>query len=136
MYRDISLQKQAGMGLPTALFIILVLSLIVAALNNMNDISAKAYGREWLSMQAFYAAESGAQAAASWTLHPDLTRPSCNALYYTRNFSAVGMANCSVQVACVQDNVGSDNFYTLTSSGTCGTGIDQARRIIQVRLQP
>lgn len=136
MYPDLTCKKQRGMGLPTALFIILVLSLIVAALNNMNDTSAKAYGREWLSMQAFYAAESGAQAAASLTLHPDLTKPTCNNAFYSRNFTAPGMLNCSVQVSCVHDVLGSDNFYTLTSSGTCGSGTDQARRIIQVRLQP
>lgn len=136
MYPEMTCKKQRGMGLPTALFIILVLSLIVAALNNMNDISAKAYGREWLSIQAFYAAESGAQAGASLSLHPDLTPPACNTGFYVRNFTAPGMLNCSVQVSCVQDVLGSDNFYTLTSSGTCGSGADQARRIIQVRLQP
>ncbi|MCP5325401.1 MAG: hypothetical protein H7A09_03605 [Oceanospirillaceae bacterium] len=124
------------MGLPTALFIIVVLALIVAALNNLNDVSAKAYGREWLSLQAFYAAESGAQAAASWALHPDLTHPACSANYYARNYTAPGMQNCTVQVACIQDAIGSDVFYTMTSNATCGSGADQARRIIQVRLQP
>lgn len=129
-------KKQRGMGLPTALFIIVVLALIVAALNNLNDVSAKAYGREWLSLQAFYTAESGAQAAASWALHPDLSHPACTASYYTRNYTAPGMQNCSVQVACVQDVIAADNFYTLTSTAICGNGADQARRIIQVRLQP
>ena len=128
--------KQSGLGLPSALFLILVMVLIVAAINQLNEMNALAYGREWLSMRAFYAAESGAQTAAVYVLNPAQALPICDAAFISAlNLSASGLSGCNVSVACGLQTVAGDNFYTLTSTGVCGSGADQATRVIQVRLQ-
>ncbi len=123
--------RQQGIGLPSALFLIVVMSFIVAAINQLNDISAKTYGREWLSQKAFYAAESGAQMAATQILNSDFA-PSCTTP--SVSLTAAGLANCRYTVTCDQQSFNGLNFYTLTSVGQCGVGRDQATRIIQVRL--
>lgn len=130
------INKQAGLGLPSALFLIVIMVLIVAAINQLNEMNALAYGREWLSMRAFYAAESGAQTAAIYVLNPAQALPTCDANFISAlSLPASGLSGCSVGVSCGLQTVASESYYTLTSTGTCGTGMDQATRVIQVRLQ-
>lgn len=127
--------KQSGFGLPTALFVILVMILIVAAINTLNQINADTYGRQWLSMRAFYAAESGANLAATYHLS-DLAAPACNnAFINDLNLSANGLNECSINVACEQQTENGEEFFTLTSTGQCGRGPDQTTRIIQIRIK-
>ncbi|MFT6114084.1 MAG: MSHA biogenesis protein MshP, partial [Oleispira sp.] len=51
--------KQAGIGLPVAIFIITIMSLIAAAVNQIGATSSQSYTQNLLSSRAFYAAESG-----------------------------------------------------------------------------
>lgn len=130
-------KNQAGFGLPSAIFIIVIMALIVAAMNQLNEINAAAFGREWLSMKAFYAAESGAQLAATYALNSTQIMPTCdNNFISALNLTANGLASCEVNVVCSVQTVTSQTYYTFTSTGSCGSGIDQASRIIQIRLQP
>jgi len=128
-------RKQQGLGLPAALFLIVIMVMIVAAINQINEMNAAAYGREWLSMSAFYAAESGAQTAAVYVLNTSVTPPTCDSTFINA-LTPAGMSFCSINVSCSSQTVDSVNYFTLTSSATCGEGIDTATRIIQVRLQP
>ena len=129
------LQKQAGIGLPSALFLIVIMVLIVASINQINELSAEAYGREWLSQRAFYAAESGAQIAATYILNANEAAPACNNSFINNlSLSTPGLSACEIHVACSSVVISSETFLTLTSNGSCGTGPDQASRIIQVRL--
>lgn len=128
--------KQSGFGLPTALFVILVMILIIAAINTLNQISADTYGRQWLSLKAFYAADTGANLAASYYLS-DLTAPACsNNFIDNLNLSSNGLNQCVVNVSCVQQVEDGNNYYTLTSVGQCGQGADITQRSIQIRLNP
>ena len=130
-----TIHSQAGLGLPSALFLIIVMVLIVAAINQINELSAQAYGREWLSQRAFYAAESGAQLAAVYALNDSETSPVCNTTFINNlSFSAVGLSSCSVSVDCHSQSVSSETYITFTSTGQCGSGPDLATRIVQVRL--
>lgn len=127
---------QKGLGLPSALFLILVMILIVAAINQINEHSASAYGREWMSMRAFYAAESGAQLAAVYQLTSEPS-PSCNAGFISDlNITAAGLSSCRISVACEEKIVSAKSYFTLTSTGVCGTGVDAATRAVQIRLAP
>ena len=127
--------KQAGLGLPSALFLIVVMMLIVASINQLNELNAEAYGREWLSQKAFYAAESGAQAGAVFILNGSETAPTCNASFINNlTLSTAGLSSCSVSVSCNTQTVSSETYLTLTSTGQCGSGPDQTTRIVQVRL--
>ena len=130
-----TLHKQAGLGLPSAMFLILVMILIVAAINQLNELNAEAYGREWLNKRAFYAAESGAQAGAVFVLNTNQAQPACdNSFINNLAINAAGLASCSVNVSCNLQSVVGVNYMTLTSTGRCGSGSDQATRVIQVRL--
>lgn len=127
--------KQSGFGLPTALFVILVMILIVAAINTLNQINADTYGRQWLSLRAFYAAESGANLAATYHLS-DLTAPTCNNSFVNSlNLSGNGLNGCAINIACEQQTEDGEEFFTLTSTGQCGQGPDQTTRIIQIRVK-
>jgi MSHA biogenesis protein MshP len=127
--------RQAGLGLPSAIFLIVVMTLIVASLNQLNELNAQAYGREWLSQRAFYAAESGAQAAAVFMLNSSEAEPVCDASFINNvSLAAAGFSSCNINVACDSQTISSETYITLTSTGSCGTGADQATRIVQVRL--
>jgi MSHA biogenesis protein MshP len=130
-----NLTHQRGIGLPAALFLIIVMIMIVAAINNLNEMNASAYGREWLSMSAFYAAESGAQTAAIYVLNPPSLMPTCDNNFIS-GLTPAGLPACEVNVACSSQTVNSTTYITLTSTGRCGSGVDAATRIIQVRVQP
>lgn len=127
--------KQSGLGLPSALFLILIMVLIVAAINQLNEMNAAAYGREWLSMRAFYAAESGAQISAVYHLGSEVA-PACNNNFIDNlDLTASGLSECTVDVNCTQLNPSDGRtYFTLTSTGSCGSGADTATRVVQVRF--
>jgi len=127
--------RQKGLGLPSALFLILVMVLIVGAINQLNEMNAAAYGREWLSMRAFYAAETGAQLSAVYQLSSEAA-PACNSGFIDNlNLTAAGLSECRVDVDCVTQNPSDGlTYYTLTSTGICGAGPDEATRVVQVRF--
>lgn len=128
-------RNQAGLGLPSALFLILVMVLIVAAINQLNEMNAAAYGREWLSMRAFYAAETGAQLSAVYQLSSE-TAPACNNTFIDNlDLTATGLSECQVDVDCSEQNPSDGRtYFTLTSTGSCGSGPDTATRVVQVRF--
>ncbi len=128
-------RKQKGLGLPSALFLIVVMVMIVAAINQINEMNAATYGREWLSMRAFYAAESGAQTAGVYVINTSVTTPTCDNSFIN-GLTPAGMSVCTLNVTCSSQTVNSLNYFTLTSTATCGEGIDAATRVIQVRVQP
>lgn len=128
--------SQKGLGLPSALFLILIMILIVAAINQLNEMSAAAYGREWLGMRAFYAAETGAQLSAVYQLTGEAS-PTCTSTFINNlNLTTAGLSECRVSVACEQMLVRAKPYFTLTSTGVCGSGVDAATRAIQIRLAP
>ncbi len=129
--------KQQGLGLPSALFLILVMVMVVAAINQLNEMNASAYGREWLSMRAFYAAESGAQISAVYVLNSAQVMPTCDVNFINAfNFPGNVLSSCILNVECSIQTVASQDYITLTSNATCGSGVDAATRIVQIRLVP
>lgn len=130
-----NLTRQKGLGLPSALFLIVVMILIVTAINQLNEISAAAYGREWLSIRAFYAAESGAQISAVRALNPAQSLGVCDSGFISnQSLTSSGLNGCQVSVVCSSQTVASETYLTFTSTGVCGNGVDEANRVIQVRL--
>lgn len=135
MYLNSKIKYQKGFGLPSALFLIVIMVLIIASINQLNEMNAQAYGREWLSQRAFYAAESGAQLAATYTLNSAETTPTCDADFIDNlSLTTSGLSSCTINVGCGTQDVASETFITLTSTGQCGSGPDQSTRIVQVRL--
>ena len=111
---------------------------------------------EMVTVQTFYAAESGAQRGMQTLFFPDpgvrnIVDTRCNAMSSTYNFTVPGLKGCSAVVSCVcryQDNslcapgIAANysstalpdtltSFYTVTSAATCGTGNIRSTRTIE-----
>jgi MSHA biogenesis protein MshP len=126
--------KQKGIGLPATVFLIVIVALIVLALGELNSKSNIGFGQDFYSIRAFYAAESGAQIALNRVF---VGGQACIATLAAIDFDAVsnkaGLESCRVSVSCNQVTVDTIDYYTFTSTATCGAGIEQATRAIQVR---
>lgn len=147
--------KQQGFLLPLAIFIVVVMGVfaLVVARNSIQTSSSAV--QELTSVQAFYAAESGAQRAMqSLFFNADLTRQAvdgrCAALATTYNFNVTGLNNCSAAVSCQCQFQDASNcvlavpadysaaasvakltsYYTIVSTATCGAGNLSAQRTI------
>lgn len=124
--------KQAGLGLPVALFIIIIMSLIAVAVNQLTASSSQAYSQNVLSARAFYAGESGAQLRSHAVL---ATLPcSCGAnANVSYSFTAQGLNQCQASTNCSSFIANGETFCTIVSTGSCSSGI--AERTIEIRLK-
>ncbi len=134
MYPRKHYAKQAGIGLPATIFLIVILALIVLAMSDLAEDSSLGFAQDFESTRAFYAAESGAQIGLNRVF---VGGEACdNALGYL-DFEAggnnPGLNNCRAQLVCRVDTVAGTNYMTFTSTASCGSGLDQAVRAVQVR---
>ncbi len=136
MYPERSSKKQVGAGLPLALFIITVLSLIVLGMSQLQESSGNAVSLQIQSQRTFFAAESGAQVAVSQVL----ASGSCGMASSGINFSVSGLSACSAALACdplpvPASGTASSPLFLVTSTGQCGIGSERAERIVEVVVQ-
>lgn len=141
-------KRQAGFLIPLAIFIVVVMGLLALALARTTTQTSLATAQELISLQAFYAAESGAQRGMNKLFPPGFdsnpevaVRAEVNArctsgFTETLNFSGIqGLSACSADIRCVCmscNPADATSFYTITSAGTCGTGAITAVRTIRV----
>lgn len=153
----LSLQKQRGYLMPLAIFILVAMGFFAATLSRTTAHTALSATQEGITLQAFYAAESGAQLAMSELFYDSavpLTRLAvdsrCTALAINTVFVVSGLANCSVTVSCTCNyengascdianggnydgsNGVAKSFYQLSSTGQCGPASLQSVRTIDV----
>ncbi len=134
--QQLNRHTQKGVGLPAAIFIITILALITVALAGLQENNAVSLGVNVNSQRAFFAAESGGQIALNKVFPPSgVGGTVCSGTVYTGIFSSVGLNGCSVSASCISDTVSGQTYYTFTSTGTCGSGIDAATRVIEVRAR-
>tara|TARA_R110001592_G_scaffold9288_1_gene49523 strand:- start:16470 stop:16928 length:459 start_codon:yes stop_codon:yes gene_type:complete len=128
--------KQKGIGLPATIFLIVIIALIVLALSDLNKKSSLGFGQDFYSMRAFYAAESGAQVALNRVF---VGKQACSPAIADIDFDTVtdnkGLESCKVVLACDQVTVDSIQYYTFTSTASCGSGYEQAQRSVEVRAR-
>ncbi len=148
------IRRQAGFLMPVAAFIIVTMGVLALAISRNSAQTGMAFAQEAISLQTFYAAESGAQWGANdlfFNSAAALTRVavdgSCNDMSGDIDFTADGLAGCNVLVACActyvdgtvcntgvvanYDQSGfTQSFYTITSAATCGSGETNAIRTI------
>jgi len=140
--RKNSLQHQRGFLLPLALFILVVMGALALTISRTSIQTQNSTLQEFTSIQAFYAAESGAQRGMQ-RLFLDtsnaLTRAAVNArcTSWNENFTFAGVKGlsiCNAQVNCgfTVDTNNTKSFYTITSVGNCGHQQFRAERTIQV----
>lgn len=152
-----NLQHQKGFLLPLALFILVVMGLLALTISRTSMQTQMASVQELMTVQAFYAGESGAQRGMQALFFTNVNRRdadiACRTMAINRNFAGInGLQACNVRVTCAcryRDNtvcndaivanytptaaVGvSASFYTLTSTGACGQLQDASVRTIQV----
>ncbi|MES2824425.1 MAG: MSHA biogenesis protein MshP [Pseudomonadota bacterium] len=151
-----SCYKQQGFLLPLALFILVVMSLFALVLSRNTIQTSNASVLEMISVQAFYAAESGGQRGMQVLFFPNGSSRQgvdtrCNAMNNTYAFTVTGLNNCSAVVTCIclhQDNnactpgtatnysasaapVKLISFYKISSVATCGSGNLRSVRTIE-----
>ena len=132
MYLERSPKPQTGAGLPLAIFIVTVLSLIVLGMSQLQQSSGKAISLQIQSQRAFFAAESGAQARVQQILAELEGGGAASCPADITSFGAGGgLASCSVEFDCPSPSA----IFTLVSIGRCGSGPDRAERTIEVRLK-
>ena len=115
--------KNAGLALPAAIFIITILALLTAAMGRLRESEAISYGQAINSTRAFYAAES----AAEISIYKLLTSNSC----IDESLTLLAFSQCTTNSRCASNT----SIFTITVTAICGAGIDQASRIIEVRVK-
>ncbi len=136
--------QQRGLLLPVVMFILIVMGALALVVSRFSAQSALSGAQEGISLQAFYAAESGGQYAL-------------NQIYYVAsggtpisraaavgncasvdgdvvNFNGAGLANCRVVIDCTSntDTPSATTFFTISSRGICGSGAESADRTIEI----
>lgn len=128
-----------GFLMPLAAVLVVGVAMMALAISHMASNSGNSSVQEGLSLQAFYAAESGAQYAMNQLMFDVTSRTSADANCVSLsgaslNFSAIGLAVCSASLSCsvANDAANTTSFYSITSSANCGAGDLFAQRIITV----
>ncbi len=131
--RPLAARHANGFTLPLALFIIIVLGLLAAVLYRTVAIGNLSVLQETLSARAFFAADSGAQAAMMRLFPTSGVAAQCTGgAGITQALTGPGFHSCSVTVVCTSQTVDGDVHYQLVSTATCTAGSRRASRVLEV----
>lgn len=125
--------RQRGIGLVAAIFLIVVVAGLVAAIGRMVRTNADVFAQDVVSQRAFLAAESGAELGLNRVFAPAGT-PACGT--WSWDLEAMGLSGCRAEVACRSAVVDGTPLYTLESDGRCVSGGVVAERRVLVRAVP
>lgn len=130
------LKHQTGAGLPIALFIITVLALLVVGMAQLQQAGGESVSLQIQSQRALLAAESGAQVGVREVLEAG----SCAAISSEVAFSTSGLTGCRSTLSCESASAnisgpGGNTVFSIESRGQCGAGLDQAMRVVEVRVR-
>lgn len=131
-------RQQQGFLIPLALFILVVMGVLALTISRTSIQTQSSSIQEFTNIQAFYAAESGAQRGMKH-LFFDARPPTktsadiqCSSLNVTYNFTDDGLKACNAWVKCSKGGDAIRSFYTIKSIGSCGTDQYRAERTIEV----
>lgn len=116
--------------MPLAILIIVGLALLAIAISRINAQSGGSSIREAVAVQAFYAADSGAQYAMNYLFFPTAERSTadtnCDSLSGEPNlsFAVPGLQNCEADLSCSRtaDDADTTSYYLIQSVAVCGAG--------------
>lgn len=133
-------EKVQGFSIVMALFILVVLSLLAAAMLSIMSAGADSVAREVVSARALLAAESGAERKLGEIFPPGaaVNIAACQNSPGTTYASFAGLTACSnvsVVVDCSVVTVNAENYFTLTSEGRCGPVSAPAVRVVEVQAR-
>lgn len=141
MYRDRSppaFRRQGGFLLPLAMFIVVGLAVLALAMSRTGSNTMTAIVQDSITVQAFFAADSGAQYALHQTLFDAADSAEaenrCNAVNGSSViFDADGLRNCSASFTCARlDAINGNHIFSVQSAARCGSGTLWAERTIEV----
>ncbi len=126
-------RRGKGFTLPLALFIIIVLGLLAAVLYRTVAIGNLSVLQETLSARAFFAADSGAQAAMMRLFPTSGVAAQCTGgAGVTQALTGAGFHSCSVTVVCSSQAIDGVVHYQMVSTATCTAGDRRASRVLDV----
>lgn len=133
--------KQSGSALVIAIFVIIVLSLLGAALVSMLDSSQENVAFEVLGTRAYNAAQSGIQwqLAQLFPLGGEVIECSVIDINNVPNISSIsGFEGCEIILKseyCSSFSFDNSQYYTVTSTGQCQIGNEFTTRTIEVEAR-
>jgi len=125
--------RQRGGGVEAAVFLLVVVAGLVAAIGRMVRTNADLFAQDVVSQRAFLAAESGAELGLNRVFAP-AGAPACG--NWSWDLEAIGLSACRAEVACRSEVVDGTPHYTLESDGRCSSGGVVAERRVLVRAVP
>lgn len=138
--QQLACKAQSGSALVIAIFIIIVLSALGAALINMLDSSQEGVAYEVLGTRAYTAAQSGLQWQLAQVFPLSSAAIACKSQAdinsITPNFSASkGLAQCKVNVSCGDFTHDGVRYYTIESSAECTIDGELTSRTVAVEAR-
>jgi MSHA biogenesis protein MshP len=121
--------RQRGLSLATALFVITVMALLAVMIFQLIRSNAETTQEAILLSRSLNAAETGVQFGLNTVFPPDGVGAACGTESY--DLEEDGLNACTAEVVCTSVDVDSVDYYTVTSTGTCG----DVSRTVQVRAQ-
>jgi MSHA biogenesis protein MshP len=138
----VQLKRQLkGIGLPAAIFVITLMSVIAAAVFSLVSQNAQTYSEEINLTRSFYAAESGAGFMMNRVFPPEsypaYTTPNTSlancpigaGVTQTFTFIVTGLNQCVAVVSCAAIENSGSHYATIRSVASCG----DVTRTVQVR---
>jgi MSHA biogenesis protein MshP len=138
--------KQQGSALVVAVFIIVVMTLLVAALSRVLTSSSESISYEVLGSRAFFAAQSGMEQGLARLFPLTTVSTYCAPTVEvgtepptTISLTVNGLQGCSFTLSCksgrASPEVTETIYYQLTSTGTCGDPASvQTSRTIEMEV--
>ncbi|MBV1840185.1 type II secretion system protein [Photobacterium ganghwense] len=130
MFSNSPRHKQHGSALIVSLFVIVVMSLLAAAMIRVDWANQDITTKEVLGTRAWFTAHSANEVTLS-ELFP-LNQPPNTAACTNTHFAPANNFHCSADVACTLHAVsgaeGTINTFYLVSTATCGSGENQVSR--------
>jgi len=130
--------KQTGSALVIAVFVIVVMSLIGAALVRMLASSSEAVAYEVIGTRTFTVAQSGAQwqLALVFPLGSKANVAACDTVAAEPDISTVsGTENCNFVVTCSANEFNNEHYFVIRSTGSCSVGGIVTSRTIEIEAQ-
>ncbi|MEH6385599.1 MAG: pilus assembly PilX N-terminal domain-containing protein [Colwellia sp.] len=134
------INRQAGSALVIAIFVIIVLSLLGAALVRMMSSSQENVVFEVLGTRAYNAAQTGIQWQLAQIFPLDGTLKICSDISTSPpNISGIsGFEGCEIKLStgsCVDFLHNGIHYYTIKSTGQCNAGAEITSRTIEVEAR-
>jgi MSHA biogenesis protein MshP len=122
-----TIREQAGLGLPLAISVLLLLAVVAAGVTQWLGAAREGVAAEVTSLRAEAAARSGLE----WG-RVQAGGGSCS----DETLVPEGVGDCSVELRCREVAVDSGTVYALEATGSCPIiGGDEAKRTLRMRVR-